>query len=52
MKRNGERVKTNHDIYCIVISGRRDIHMFLSEIGFSIREKQLGLPRRKKQAHP
>jgi len=47
IKRNGERIKTNHDIYCIAISRMKDIRVFLSEIGFSIREKQLGLPRKK-----
>jgi len=51
MKRNGERFRANRDIYYIAIYRKRDVQVFSSEIGFSIREKQLGLSRRKKQAH-
>jgi len=36
-------IKTNHDIYKIEISKKSHIEIFLSEIGFSIKEKQLGL---------
>jgi len=49
IKKNSERVKTNHNNYKLEISRKRDVQMFLSQVGFSIREKQLGLPRRKKQ---
>ena len=45
--RNEKIIKTKHDNYLIVISRRQYTEKFLSEIGFSIREKQLGLPRRK-----
>jgi intein-encoded DNA endonuclease-like protein len=46
VKKNGEEIKSNHDIYCIAINRRQHIQRFLSEIGFSIREKQLGQKRR------
>ncbi len=45
--RNGKTAKTNHNNYLIVISRRQYTEKFLSMIGFSIEEKQLGLPRRK-----
>ena len=47
-KKNGEEIKTNYDIYQITINRKQHVARFLSEVGFSIREKQLGLPRRKK----
>lgn len=47
IKRNGEEIKTNHDNYYIAISRKQHVARFLEEIGFSIREKQLGLPRRR-----
>jgi len=50
--RNGRKFKANHNIYILAISRKRDIHMFLSHIGFSIKEKQLGLPRRRRQPKP
>jgi len=46
-KRNGERIKTRHNTYSIAISRKRDVQIFLSEIGFSITEKRLGLKRRR-----
>jgi len=46
-RRSGEKIKTNYNTYYIAISRKRHIKIFLSEVGFSIREKQLGLPRRK-----
>ena len=46
-KRNGEKIKTNHNNYYIAISRKKHVKIFLSEIGFSIRDKQLGLPRRR-----
>lgn len=42
-----EKIKQNHNTYRLVISKRRYVEKFLNEIGFSIREKQLGLKRRK-----
>jgi len=35
------------NVYRIEIYRKRDVQIFLSKIGFSIREKQLGLPRRR-----
>jgi hypothetical protein len=48
-KRSGEMIKTNHNNYSIAISRKKYVRIFLGEIGFSIREKQLGLPRRKRR---
>ena len=45
-KRRGEKIKTKHNNYSIAISRRQYIQRFLDNIGFSIREKQLGLKRR------
>jgi len=45
---NNSGIKTNYDIYYIAISREDSIWIFLSKIGFSITEKQLGLPRRKR----
>ena len=45
--RNGEKVKTKHNNYSIAVSRRQHTQIFLDNIGFSITEKQLGLPRRK-----
>jgi len=47
-RRNGEKIKTNHNTYQITIYRKQHIQKFLNEIGFSIKEKQLGLPRRKR----
>ncbi len=47
VKKNVEKIKTNQDNYSIDISRKQCVQRFLSEIGFSIQEKQLGLPRRK-----
>jgi len=47
IKRDGEKIKANHNNYRIDISRKDSIQRFLSEVGFSIREKQLGSPRRK-----
>jgi intein-encoded DNA endonuclease-like protein len=44
--KNGGKVKSNHNTYSIEISRKQHIQIFLSEVGFSIKEKQLGLPRR------
>jgi len=54
IRRDGERIKANHNNYYIAISRKRDVQVFLSQVGFSIREKQLGLPRRRRQPklHP
>jgi len=41
-------IKVNHNNYTIAISRKGSIQRFLNEIGFSIKEKQLGLPRRKR----
>ena len=49
MKRNGRRYKRRKNNYSIAISRKDSIRMFLSKIGFSITEKQLGLRRRKRQ---
>ncbi len=46
-KWDGERIKTNHPNYQIVIARKLHVQRFLSEVGFSMLEKQLGLPRRK-----
>ena len=46
-RRDGKRIKRNHDNYQIHIYKRQHIQIFLDNIGFDIREKQLGLPRRK-----
>jgi len=40
-------IKVNHNNYQTAISRKDSIRIFLSEIGFDIKEKQLGLPRRK-----
>ncbi len=45
--KNGETIKAKHDNYQTGISRKQHVRRFLSEIGFSITEKQLGLPRRK-----
>ena len=45
--RNGKTAKTNHNNYLIAIYRKQYTEKFLSMIGFSIEEKQLGLPRRK-----
>ena len=45
--KNGKIAKTNHDNYRINIKRKQHVQRFLSMIGFSITEKQLGLPRRK-----
>ena len=42
---DGEEVKRNYNVYYTEISRKGDVQIFLSEIGFSIREKQLGLKR-------
>jgi intein-encoded DNA endonuclease-like protein len=47
IKKNGEKIKSNYNIYYIAISRKESVQRFLDEVGFSIREKQLGLPRRK-----
>jgi len=39
-------IKANHNTYSITIYRKDSIQRFLSEVGFSISEKQLGLPRR------
>ena len=44
---NGKIAKTNYDNYQINIYRKQHIQRFLSEIGFSITEKQLGLKRSK-----
>jgi len=44
--RDREEVKRNHSIYYTAISRERDVEIFLSEIGFSIKRKKLGLKRR------
>jgi len=44
---NGRMFRRRVDVYTLEISRGRDVQVFLSEIGFSIREKQLGLPRRR-----
>ena len=46
VKRNGERIRTNQDNYYIELSRKRDVQRFLSEVGFSIIEKQIGSKRR------
>ena len=46
MVKGGKRFRRNHNNYYITISKRRGLRVFLSKIGFSIRRKQLGLPRR------
>jgi len=43
---DGKEIKTNHNIYYTAISRKKDVQIFLSEIGFSIKRKQLGLKRR------
>ena len=45
--RNGQTIKTKHNNYQISIYRKQYVRRFLSEIGFNIEEKQLGLPRRK-----
>jgi len=52
MRRDGEEIRTKNNNYYIGIYRMRNIQVFLSEIGFSIAEKQLGLPRRKKKPKP
>ncbi|RLF04249.1 MAG: hypothetical protein DRJ64_07210 [Thermoprotei archaeon] len=47
IRKDGMIIKANHDTHRIAVFRRRDVERFLKEIGFSIREKQLGLPRRK-----
>ncbi len=47
MERDGKEFRRKVDVHTIEISRRRDVQVFLSRIGFSIREKRLGLPRRK-----
>jgi intein-encoded DNA endonuclease-like protein len=47
-KKNGERIRTNYNNYSIKISRKQHVETFLNEIGFSIAEKQLGLPRRRR----
>lgn len=47
MKRIGKTYKRSSDNYVIAICRKLHVQRFLSEIGFSITEKQLGLPRRK-----
>ncbi len=47
IKRNGEKIKAKKNNYYIAISRRQHVKRFLDEVGFSIQEKQLGLPRRK-----
>ena len=44
--KNGREFKTNHNCYHTAIYRKGDVQRFLSEIGFSIKEKQLGLKRR------
>ncbi len=44
---NGQTAKTNHNNYQISIYRKQHVQRFLNMIGFSIGEKQLGLPRRK-----
>lgn len=46
-KIKGKMAKANHDGYQIDINRKKHTKKFLSEIGFSITERQLGLPRRK-----
>ena len=48
MIRNGRRYRRKVDVYILEICRKRDVQAFLIKIGFSIREKQLGLPRRGK----
>ena len=38
---NGRMFRRRVDVYTLEISRGRDVQVFLSEIGFSIREKQL-----------
>ena len=45
--KNGKIAKRNHDNYQIVIYRRQHTKRFVNEIGFTITEKQLGLPRRR-----
>jgi len=48
MERNGKKYRRNGNTYRIDISRKQYIQKFLNEIGFSIKEKQFGLPRRKR----
>ncbi len=45
--KNGKTISRNHDNYRIDIDRKQHTQVFLNEIGFNIKEKQLGLPRRK-----
>ena len=45
MERKGYKRKV--DIYTLEISRKRDVQIFLSKIGFSIRRRQLGLPKKR-----
>ena len=47
MERNGRRYKRRENNYSIAIYRKKHVKIFLNEIGFSIKEKHLGLPRRK-----
>jgi intein-encoded DNA endonuclease-like protein len=46
MERRGKVFKRRKSNYYMAISRRRHVERFLCEIGFSITEKQQGLPRR------
>ncbi|HEW94166.1 MAG TPA: hypothetical protein ENF47_05635 [Thermoprotei archaeon] len=48
MIRNGRRYRRKVDVYALKICRKRGVQEFLIKTGFSIREKQLGLPRRRK----
>ena len=45
--KNGNVAKTTHNNYQMRIYRRQHTERFLDDIGFSILEKQLGLPRRR-----
>lgn len=47
-KIRNKMLTSTHNVYRITIYRKQYIQRFLNEIGFSIRRKQLGLPRRKK----
>ena len=48
LKKNGKKYIRKKDVYHMGIYRKQYIEIFLNKIGFSITEKQLGLPRRKK----
>jgi intein-encoded DNA endonuclease-like protein len=52
VKKSGEKIKSIHKSYRIDVSRKQDVKKFLNEIGFSIVEKQHGLPCRKTSSKP